>query len=111
MLFSGLQPVARACALGSVRHATTAIDSTSADRRQEESENCTGQVDVRQQADRRCVGWLCRRGDRRLLACWILPRRIVDKKSPRIALARWTSGSKQIDDALDGCVGAVIGGF
>jgi len=24
---------------------------------------------------------------------------------------RWTSGSKQIDDALDGCVGAVIGGF
>src|SRR5208283_1968198 len=47
-----------------------ALDSTSADRRQEESENCTGQVHVRQQADRRCVGWLCRRGDRRLLACW-----------------------------------------
>ena len=50
--------------------ANSALDSTSADRRQEESENCTGQVDVRQQADRRCVGWLCRRGDRRLLACW-----------------------------------------
>src|SRR5208283_1416539 len=40
------------------------LDSTSADRRQEESEKCTGQVHVRQQADRRCVGWLCRRGDR-----------------------------------------------
>src|SRR5208283_4295082 len=49
---------------------TDVLDSTSADRRQEESENCTGQVDVRQQADRRCVGLLCRRGDRRLLACW-----------------------------------------
>src|SRR5208337_1342887 len=38
-------------------------------------------------------------------------RRQKESKSPRIALARWTSGSKQIDDALDGCVGAVIGGF
>ena len=56
------------CTVGST--CPSSVNSTSADRRQEESENCTGPVDVRQQADRRCVGWLCRRGDRRLLACW-----------------------------------------
>ena len=34
---------------------------------------------------------------------------IKDKKTPRIA--RLGSGGQQIDDLLDGCVGAVVGGF
>ena len=26
-------------------------------------------------------------------------------------MATWTSGGEQMDDVLDGCVGAVVGGF
>ena len=48
-----------------------ALDSTFGDRRQEESDNSDRDVDVRQPADRRCVGLLCRRGGRRLRACWV----------------------------------------
>ena len=48
----------------------TLLDSTRADRRQIESDNRNCEVAVTRRADRRCVGWLCRRGDRRLPACW-----------------------------------------
>src|ERR1700730_7119426 len=46
------------------------IDSTLENARQKESDNRDCEEDVRRRADRRCVGWLCRRGDRRLRACW-----------------------------------------
>jgi hypothetical protein len=42
---------------------------------------------------------------------YILPWRILDRKSLTIAIGKRTSGCEQIDDVLDGCVGAVIGGF
>src|ERR1700732_776485 len=36
---------------------------------------------------------------------------MLDRKSLTIAIGKRTSGGEQIDDVLDGCVGAVIGGF
>src|SRR6202040_3610130 len=44
------------------------IDSTRENRRQEEFNNRFAQV--KRPGDRRSVGWLCRRGGRRLRACW-----------------------------------------
>src|SRR6266403_5325388 len=44
------------------------LDSTREDRRQEEFNNRGAQV--RRRVDRRSVGWLCRRGGRRLRVCW-----------------------------------------
>src|SRR6202163_2117668 len=44
------------------------IDSTRETRRQEEFNNRGAQV--RRRVDRRSVGWLCRRGGRRLRVCW-----------------------------------------
>src|ERR1700730_16905607 len=46
------------------------LDSTLENPGQKESDNRDWEEDVRLRADRRCVGWLCRRGDRRLRACW-----------------------------------------
>src|SRR5438445_6918958 len=44
------------------------LDSTRENRRQEEFNNRGAQV--RRRVDRRSVGWLCRRGGRRLRVCW-----------------------------------------
>src|SRR5580692_10567360 len=44
------------------------LDSTWENRRQEEFNNRGAQV--RRRVDRRSVGWLCRRGGRRLRVCW-----------------------------------------
>jgi enamine deaminase RidA (YjgF/YER057c/UK114 family) len=44
------------------------LDSSSGNQRQEDSKN--REAWVRRPADRRSVGWLCRRGGRRLRACW-----------------------------------------
>src|ERR1700757_1791357 len=44
------------------------IDSTRENRRQGEFNNRGAQV--RRRVDRRSVGWLCRRGGRRLRVCW-----------------------------------------
>src|ERR1700730_8520503 len=49
---------------------TATLDSTLENPEQKESDNRDWEEDVRRRADRRCVGWLCRRGDRRLRACW-----------------------------------------
>src|ERR1700730_4025346 len=44
------------------------LDSSLENRRQEEFNNRGAQV--RRRVDRRAVGWLCRRGGRRLRVCW-----------------------------------------
>src|SRR6266550_2128224 len=44
------------------------LDSTRENRRREEFNNRGAQV--RRRVDRRSVGWLCRRGGRRLRVCW-----------------------------------------
>src|SRR2546426_11565241 len=44
------------------------VDSTRKNRRQEEFNNHGAAI--RRRADRRSVEWLCRRGGRRLRACW-----------------------------------------
>src|SRR6267142_1547911 len=46
----------------------TILDSTRKNRRQEEFNNHGAAI--RRRADRRSVEWLCRRGGRRLRACW-----------------------------------------
>src|SRR3984893_13257458 len=44
------------------------LDSSLENRRQEEFNNRG--AEVRRRVDRRSVGWLCRRGGRRLRVCW-----------------------------------------
>src|SRR5882757_5817261 len=83
---------------------------------------------TRRRANRRCSGWPCRRGGRRLRVgclgdvegpdgggsgCWQVVRTAVCGRTaiaPRLALAP-SRGGEQIDDVLDGLVGAVVGGF
>src|ERR1700730_737673 len=47
---------------------TGTLDSSLENRRQEEFNNRG--AEVRRRVDRRSVGWLCRRGGRRLRVCW-----------------------------------------
>src|ERR1700680_826297 len=49
-------------------HAHLSLDSSLENRRQEEFNNRG--AEVRRRVDRRSVGWLCRRGGRRLRVCW-----------------------------------------
>ncbi len=46
------------------------LDSTWANPRQKDSNNHVGNVTVMRRANRRHVGWLCRRGGMRFPACW-----------------------------------------
>src|SRR6201998_4629905 len=56
-------------ALVAGEHSTLSyLDSSSGNQRPEDSKN--REAWVRRPADRRSVGWLCRRGGRRLRACW-----------------------------------------
>src|SRR6202158_4791254 len=67
---SAPRPVAESGIGAGTDRSFTVIDSTLANPRQKDSNNRVGNVTVMQRADRRSVGWLCRRGGMRFPACW-----------------------------------------